>query len=173
MSIGRIKCSKNTIAVLRNTSMTSWQVMNRGFMRMNPKVNSSRLYGCFKMNQIQQKLLAHEVPRLISCSIQCDKISSLIWHCEAVSTIKKMITWINSLYTVAWKGLLKFVHLCERQLNEIRKIFLQWFLAKTRRVNKIAMKIFSKNLVVRSRLWIVGSMTIYVYCTEAYHLSMC
>ena len=35
-------------------------VMNRGFTRMSPKVNSSRLYGCFKMSQIQQKLLAHE-----------------------------------------------------------------------------------------------------------------
>ena len=42
------------------TSMTSWQVMIRGFTRMSPKVNSRRLYGCFKMNQIQQKLLAHE-----------------------------------------------------------------------------------------------------------------
>ena len=57
-SIGRKKCSKNTIAVLRNTSVTSWQVMNRGFTPMSPKVNSSRLYGCFKMSQIQQKLLA-------------------------------------------------------------------------------------------------------------------
>ena len=37
-----------------------WQVINRGFTRMSPKVNSSRLYGCFKMSQIQQKLLAHE-----------------------------------------------------------------------------------------------------------------
>ena len=57
---GRKKYYKNTTAVLRNTSITSWQVMNRGFTRMNPKVNSSRLYGCFKMGQIQQKLLAHE-----------------------------------------------------------------------------------------------------------------
>ena len=60
VSIGRKKCSKNTIVVLRNTSMTSSQVMNRGFKRMSPKVNSSRLYGCFKVSQIQQKLLAHE-----------------------------------------------------------------------------------------------------------------
>ena len=60
MSIGRKKCAKNTIAVLWNTSMTSWQVMNHGFTRVGPKVNSSWLYGCFKMNQIQQKLLAHE-----------------------------------------------------------------------------------------------------------------
>ena len=43
-SIGRKKCSKNTIAVLRNKSMTSWQVMNRGFKRMSLKVNNSRLY---------------------------------------------------------------------------------------------------------------------------------
>ena len=50
VSIGRKKCSKNTIAVLRNTSIKSWQVMNRGFTRMS-----------FKMSQIQQKLLAHEV----------------------------------------------------------------------------------------------------------------
>ena len=53
VSIGRKKCFKNTIAVLPNTSMTSWQVMNRGFTRINPKVNSSRLYGCFKMSPIQ------------------------------------------------------------------------------------------------------------------------
>ena len=33
VSIDRKKCSKNTIAVLWNTSMTSWQVMNRGFTR--------------------------------------------------------------------------------------------------------------------------------------------
>ena len=58
--IVRKKCSKNTIAVLWNTSITSWQVINRGFTRMSLKVNSSRLYGCFKMSQIQQKLLAHE-----------------------------------------------------------------------------------------------------------------
>ena len=60
VSIGLKKCSKNRIAVLRNTSMTSWQVINRGLERMSPKVNSSRLYGCFKMSQIQQKLFAHE-----------------------------------------------------------------------------------------------------------------
>ena len=54
------KCSKNTIAVPRNRSMTSWQMMNRGYTRMSPKVNSSRLYGCFKLSQIQQKLLKHE-----------------------------------------------------------------------------------------------------------------
>ena len=40
--IGRKKCSKNTIVVLRNTSMTSLQV--------KVKVYSSRLYGCFKMS---------------------------------------------------------------------------------------------------------------------------
>ena len=34
---------------------------NRRFTHMGPKVNSSRLYGCFKMSQIQQKLLTHEV----------------------------------------------------------------------------------------------------------------
>ena len=45
--IGWKKCSKNTIAELRNRSMTSWQVINRGFTRMSPKVNSSRLYGSF------------------------------------------------------------------------------------------------------------------------------
>ena len=60
VSIGRKKCSRNTIAVLRNTSMISWHVMNRVFKRMSPKVNSSWLYGCFKMSQIQQNLLAHE-----------------------------------------------------------------------------------------------------------------
>ena len=54
------KCSKNTIRVLRNKSMTSWQVINCGFTLMSPKVNSSRLYGCFKMKQIQQKFPAHE-----------------------------------------------------------------------------------------------------------------
>ncbi|XP_025152513.1 histone-lysine N-methyltransferase SETMAR-like [Harpegnathos saltator] len=32
-------------------------------MRMSPKVNSSRLYGSFKMSQIQQKLFAHEALR--------------------------------------------------------------------------------------------------------------
>ena len=64
VSIGRKKCSKITIAVPRNTSITSWQMMNRGFTRMCPKVNSSRLYGCFNMSQIQQKLLAHDaLPR--------------------------------------------------------------------------------------------------------------
>ena len=31
-----------------------------GFTRISPKVNSSRLYGCFKLHQIQQKLLALE-----------------------------------------------------------------------------------------------------------------
>ena len=41
-------------------SMISWQVMNREFTRMSPKVNSSWMYGCFKMSQIQQKLLAHK-----------------------------------------------------------------------------------------------------------------
>ena len=51
---------QNTITMFRNTSITSWQVMNRIFTRMSPKVSSSRLYGCFKMSQIQQKLLAHE-----------------------------------------------------------------------------------------------------------------
>ena len=60
VSIDRKKYSKNTIVVLQNRSMTSWQVIHRGFTRMSPKVNSSRLYGCFKMSQIQQKLLAHE-----------------------------------------------------------------------------------------------------------------
>ena len=52
MSIGRKKYSKNTIPVLRNASMTSWQAMNRGFTRMSPKVNSCPLYGFFKMSQI-------------------------------------------------------------------------------------------------------------------------
>ena len=60
VSIGGKKCSTNTIGVLRNVSMTSWQVMNRGFKGMSPKVNSSRLYGCFKKSQIQQKLLTHD-----------------------------------------------------------------------------------------------------------------
>ena len=36
------------------------RLWHRGFTRMSPKVNSSRLSGCFKMSQIQQKLLAHE-----------------------------------------------------------------------------------------------------------------
>ncbi|VDO25166.1 unnamed protein product [Haemonchus placei] len=36
--IGRKKCSKNTIAVLRNTSMTSRQVMDHGFTRMSSKL---------------------------------------------------------------------------------------------------------------------------------------
>ena len=40
--------------------LISWQVLNCGFTRMSPKVNSSRMYGCFKMSQVQQKLLAHE-----------------------------------------------------------------------------------------------------------------
>ena len=53
MSIGRKKYFKNTIAVLRNTSVTSRQVMNRGFTHMSPKVNRSRLQECFKMSQIQ------------------------------------------------------------------------------------------------------------------------
>ena len=43
VSIGQMKCSKNTIAVFRKPFMTSRQVMNRGIMRMSPKVNSSRL----------------------------------------------------------------------------------------------------------------------------------
>ena len=60
VSISRKKWSKNTIAVLRNTSMTSWQVMNSRFMRMSPKVNSSQPYVYFKMSKIQQKLLAYE-----------------------------------------------------------------------------------------------------------------
>ena len=34
--------------------------MNPGFTRISPKVNSSQLYGCFKISQIQQKLLAHK-----------------------------------------------------------------------------------------------------------------
>ena len=34
--------------------------MNRGFTRMSPKINSSRLYGCFELSHIQQKLLPHE-----------------------------------------------------------------------------------------------------------------
>ena len=58
--------AENTLVVLRNMSMTLWQVINRGFMRMSPKVNSSRLYGCFKMRQIQQNLLSHEaLPTLL------------------------------------------------------------------------------------------------------------
>ena len=36
------------------------RLWNRAFMRMNPKVNRSRLYGCYKMSQIQQKMFAHE-----------------------------------------------------------------------------------------------------------------
>ena len=60
VGIGRKKCSKNTIAVLRNTSMILWQVVNRGFTLISLKVNSSRLYGCFKKSQIQQMLVAHE-----------------------------------------------------------------------------------------------------------------
>ena len=60
VSIGLKKCSKSTIAVIRITSMTSWQVMNRGFTRMSPKLNSSQLYRCFKMSQIQRNLLEHE-----------------------------------------------------------------------------------------------------------------
>ena len=60
MSIGGKKCSKNTITVLRNTSMTLWQVRNCGFTRMSPKVDSSPLHKCFKMSQIQQKLLVHK-----------------------------------------------------------------------------------------------------------------
>ena len=68
MSIGRKKCSKNTTAVLWNTFMISWQVMNRGFTHMSPKVNSSRLYRCFKMSQIQQS-------------------------CSRLNTSKQMIAW--------------------------------------------------------------------------------
>ena len=60
VSTDRKRCPKNTIAVLRKTSMIPWQEMNRGSTRMSPKVNSSRLYGCFKMSQIRQKLLAHK-----------------------------------------------------------------------------------------------------------------
>ena len=45
VSIGRKKCSKNAIAVLRYTSMTSWHVMNRKFTSMNPKVKSSICMG--------------------------------------------------------------------------------------------------------------------------------
>ena len=66
VSIDRKKSSKNTIAVLRNTCMTSWQVMNCKFTRMSPIVNSSRLYGCFKMSQIQQKLIAQS-KQMIAC----------------------------------------------------------------------------------------------------------
>ena len=51
---------KRLESIGRNTSMASWQEMNRGFTRMSPKVNSNRLFGCFKMSQIQQKWLAHE-----------------------------------------------------------------------------------------------------------------
>ena len=43
VQIDRKKCPKNMIAVLRNTSMASWQVMISGFTRMSSKVNSSRL----------------------------------------------------------------------------------------------------------------------------------
>ena len=57
VSVGRKKCCKNTTVVIWNTSMTSWQVLNSGFMRMSQKVSSSRLYGCFKVSQIQQKLV--------------------------------------------------------------------------------------------------------------------
>ena len=53
VSIGRKKCSKNTIEMLRNTSIASWQVTNSGFMRMSQKISSSQVYGCFKMNKIQ------------------------------------------------------------------------------------------------------------------------
>lgn len=31
--------------MLRNTLMTSWRVMNRGFTRMSPEANSNRLFG--------------------------------------------------------------------------------------------------------------------------------
>ena len=47
------------------SSMTSWQMMYRGFTRLSPKVNSSRLYGCFKMSQIQKKLRASK--QVIAC----------------------------------------------------------------------------------------------------------
>lgn len=51
-TIDRSKCSKNTIVVLWNTPMTSWQVKNGGFTCMSPKINSSRQYGYFKESQI-------------------------------------------------------------------------------------------------------------------------
>ena len=54
------KRSKEMLQKYDRGVSTSWQVMNRGLTRMSPKVSSSRLYGCFKMSQIQQKLLAHE-----------------------------------------------------------------------------------------------------------------
>ena len=59
VSIGRKKCSKNTITMVRNTFMTSWQLMNRGFTRMKPKVNSSRLYGCFNIQQKFNQSCSH------------------------------------------------------------------------------------------------------------------
>ena len=46
VSIGRKKKLKNY------DSGASKHVMNRGFTLMSPKVNGSRLYGCFKMSQI-------------------------------------------------------------------------------------------------------------------------
>ena len=56
LSIGRKKSSKNTIAMLRNTSMTSWQVMDRGFTRLSPKVNNRTVNSasCLPRNQENQ-----------------------------------------------------------------------------------------------------------------------
>lgn len=52
---------KNTIAMLQNTPMTD-RGINCGFVRISQKVNNSRLYGCYQMNHIQQKLF--EVNRI-------------------------------------------------------------------------------------------------------------
>ena len=60
VSSDRKKCSKNSIALLRNTSLSSRYVMDGGFTRMSLKANSSLFYGCFQMRKIQRKLLTHK-----------------------------------------------------------------------------------------------------------------
>ena len=69
VSIGLKKCSKNRIAVLRNTSMTSWQVMNRGFTRMSSSTAVDCM-GVFKCLQAKDSLFFHTCHKRTSRATQ-------------------------------------------------------------------------------------------------------
>ncbi|XP_076220821.1 uncharacterized protein LOC143174228, partial [Nomia melanderi] len=71
VSIGWQKRSRNTIAIHRKPCIVSSQVTKLGFMRMIPKVNSSRLRGSSKMSQTQQKSCARSTSKQIVVYFFC------------------------------------------------------------------------------------------------------
>lgn len=61
MVIGRKKCKKNTIEMLQNTSMTTWQVMNRGFTCKSKQQSTVRVLKderrCFRTRKTSKQLV--------------------------------------------------------------------------------------------------------------------